>query len=477
MTSVELHQLALRLHENAQDEDALRILRDILGEDSFIWNDWATIHFRRGNLDEAEAGFRLALQLNPEDVHAATNLGALLIDQERFGEALPFLELGRSTSDSSEQMALQQLLVFAHDRLQVSPGQDSIALETFLRESLSDDADEIVYFNKHVRRFVSTLQTLPTATNAARLLELGSAFPPLWAALKHCKRYENIRGTDVWQSSLHESWTRSSRPDKSVVKFEVDNFPLELMPWPYSPDQFDVVLCCHILEHLHSDPMALLQEINRILKLNGILLLTTPNLASAAAVERALAGTTPYCDGKFKIHGRPTDRHNREYVAPEVGRLSVHAGFEIVSLKTCDCYSRPGNDTLIRLGRNGFPLALRGDSTLLLARKVQPVRERYPEEFYDTRTARPVALPYSSAPSSKVAAEKPQSPLKVLLVHEIVPQHDCSGADLRLFELVRELLHDRHQVTVLARMDRGAISRSYWGEQGRRLSSICPIPM
>lgn len=44
----------------------------------------------------------------------------------------------------------------------------------------------------------------------------------------------------------------------------------------------------------------------------------------------------------------------------------------------------------------------------------------------------------------------------VLLVHEVVPHYDCSGADLRIFELARELRHDGHNVTFLARQDSNA---------------------
>ncbi len=90
----ELHKLALRLHESGHHEEALKLLREVLAETSSseIWGDWATIQFRRGEAGEAEAGYRLAMRLNPRDTQAPANLGALLIDQGRIAEALPFLE-------------------------------------------------------------------------------------------------------------------------------------------------------------------------------------------------------------------------------------------------------------------------------------------------------------------------------------------------------------------------------------------------
>lgn len=42
----------------------------------------------------------------------------------------------------------------------------------------------------------------------------------------------------------------------------------------------------------------------------------------------------------------------------------------------------------------------------------------------------------------------------ILLAHEILPHYDRSGADLRIFELARELSSEGHNVTFLARQDR-----------------------
>ena len=41
----------------------------------------------------------------------------------------------------------------------------------------------------------------------------------------------------------------------------------------------------------------------------------------------------------------------------------------------------------------------------------------------------------------------------ILLAHEILPHYDCSGADLRIFELARELCREGHNLTFLARKD------------------------
>jgi tetratricopeptide (TPR) repeat protein len=77
MNSAETHALALRLYEAGRFEEALALLRQALtdGESSELWSDWATVQFRRGEAGEAEAGYRIALGMNPNETQAAANLG------------------------------------------------------------------------------------------------------------------------------------------------------------------------------------------------------------------------------------------------------------------------------------------------------------------------------------------------------------------------------------------------------------------
>src|SRR4029077_5010866 len=96
MNAAETHALALRLYEAGRFDEALALLRQALGdgESSELWSDWATVQFRRGEAGEAEAGYRIVLEMNPNELQAAVNLGAMLLAQGRTAEALPFLERG-----------------------------------------------------------------------------------------------------------------------------------------------------------------------------------------------------------------------------------------------------------------------------------------------------------------------------------------------------------------------------------------------
>jgi GT2 family glycosyltransferase/SAM-dependent methyltransferase len=456
MNAGEKHARAVRLFTAGEKSDALGLLREVLGEqdNSEVWSDWAAVQFSLNAASEAEKGFRLALQLDQENLQAAGNLGVLLASAGRFAEARPFLMKSLGSANAIEGAAAQAWL----SRMPPPGATDSAAeVEEYLRKFLSDSVNERSYFETHVHRYIATLQQLPRGTPAMRLLELGAAFHHLTPALQKFSGYGEVRCTDIWTGAPQETRVIAAQNGGESFSFVVDNFDLQRQPWPYRDAEFDAVLCCEILEHLHTDPMGLLAEINRVLKPGGVLLLTTPNLASAHAVAETMRGGSPYGYGKFEVGGRATDRHNREYTVGEVARMGLAGGFRISEVRTFDFYW-PGKREIFRfLAAQGLPIAGRGDSTFLCARKHSAVINRYPEELYTSVGVQAVRREQQSGGETSVDMVEPaELPSRILLIHERLPHHDCSGADLRLFELVRELRGQSHRVTFLAREDRDA---------------------
>jgi GT2 family glycosyltransferase/SAM-dependent methyltransferase/glycosyltransferase involved in cell wall biosynthesis len=455
MNAREKHGMAVRLFGAGQKQDALTLLREVLAEQesSELWSDWAAVQFGSNAAGEAEKGFRIALQLDPENVQAAFNLGVLLSRARHTDEARPFLVKSLDSANPLERASAQKLLA----RNSPPAGCDGTTeeIEEYLRRFLSDSANEQSYFETHVRRYVTTLQHLPRGSSTMRILELGAAFHHLTPALQKFGGYGEVRCTDIWVGAPQEKRVIASRTGDETFPCTVDNFDLQRQPWPYRDGEFNAVLCCEILEHLHTDPMGLLAEMNRVLKPGGALLLTTPNLASAHAVEETMRGESPYAYGKFELGGKPTDRHNREYTVAEVARLALAGGFAITEVRTFDFYWPGKREVLRNLAVRGNPISGRGDSTFLSARKHSAVVERYPEELYASvgvQAARRNQQAGDENPAENV--EQTQFPKNILLIHELLPHYDCSGADLRLYELVRELRAQSHRVTFLARDDR-----------------------
>lgn len=213
----------------------------------------------------------------------------------------------------------------------------------------------------HLQRYLYTFAYLPAVPPSApspKLLDIGGAFGVFADTLRNVGSYEITVGDVV--------------DGERIVKFNC-----ERDIYPFEDESFDIVLFTEVLEHITEDPMFALSEINRILKVGGRLLLSTPNLSSWKAIHRALKHENPYL---FPIYVRTggTDRHNREYTFHEVMKLIGAAGFEVERAEAIDVYDHD----LGAIPIPGYDQENRGDTTFCLARKVGPVRERKPNWLY-----------------------------------------------------------------------------------------------
>lgn len=113
------HQQALELMDKQHWNGALRLFGEALAQEetSERWNDWAVAQFTRNQFAEAEEGFRYAIELDPENLEVAGNLGVLLVECEREHEAIPFLEQAASASNSvaSSRSTAEVLLAISRD--------------------------------------------------------------------------------------------------------------------------------------------------------------------------------------------------------------------------------------------------------------------------------------------------------------------------------------------------------------------------
>jgi SAM-dependent methyltransferase len=178
--------------------------------------------------------------------------------------------------------------------------------------------------------------------------------------------------------------------DGESFECDVDLFDAEKDIFPYPGEHFDTVLCCELIEHLPSDPMHMMAEINRILKPDGHLVLTTPNIVSARAISAILQGYHP---GFFPAYIRPAEpgseteaRHAREYAPREISYLFRDAGFDTVLLETGEFLDEPHPEHgWVRhlLERYGLSREYRGDGIYAVGVKRGPVRARFPSWLYN----------------------------------------------------------------------------------------------
>jgi 2-polyprenyl-3-methyl-5-hydroxy-6-metoxy-1,4-benzoquinol methylase len=156
-------------------------------------------------------------------------------------------------------------------------------------------------------RFRRTVAFLEQHTrHSARVLDVG-AWP---GVLSTCFRRLGWEVTAIDKDSERSSrwslgdlvnpmWKSSNMADNSLSfaaiceREGIDHYCLdvECERLPFADESFDAVILAEVIEHLYQDPLAVLSEINRVLKnQSGILILSTPNLVSFRNRVNFLAG-------------------------------------------------------------------------------------------------------------------------------------------------------------------------------------------
>jgi glycosyltransferase involved in cell wall biosynthesis/SAM-dependent methyltransferase len=242
-------------------------------------------------------------------------------------------------------------------------------------------SDSVAYARVHARRWAETLAMLPAAGPGMAALEIGS-YDVILPYLRHELGFARVVGTfhDPSRSGAEEIVRQMAGPGgkNSYTLFRVD---VENDRFPFPARSFDLVLACEVIEHLTMDPMFMMSEINRVLKPNGVLVLTTPNITSARGVAAMLAGYAPYLYANFN-RSRSVDRHNIEYSPHVIAAVLRASGFGDVTLRTPDCWSNRPADVMNLLQSGGHPVHLRGDMILAAGRKRTEIIDRYPPEVY-----------------------------------------------------------------------------------------------
>ncbi|MBK5295155.1 MAG: glycosyltransferase [Acidobacteriia bacterium] len=243
------------------------------------------------------------------------------------------------------------------------------------------------YVETHITRLSKTLELIPKGTAEDRILEMG-AYMQITPALRQKLGYGEVRGCYYGPAGRVEHKEAVSA-DGERFCCAIDLFDAEKDVFPYEDGYFSAVLCCELIEHLPSDPMHMMSEINRVLKDDGYLLITTPNIGSLRAISAILQGYHP---GFFPAYLRPPEdgvytdaRHNREYTPKEIHTLLSDAGFRVERLETGPFLAEPKPELLWvedMLHRFRMPADLRGDGIYILGQKTGPVGQRYPAWLY-----------------------------------------------------------------------------------------------
>lgn len=182
------------------------------------------------------------------------------------------------------------------------------------------------YVRQHRLRLASDLEIVTQwAPGRARLLEYGAVPLVLTAAL--VDRGFAVSAVDV-------------DPDRfgtaiAELQLDVRSCDVETEPVPFESSAFDAVVFNELFEHLRINPIFTLGEAHRVLKPDGILLLSTPNLRSFRGIRNLLLHNQGHAvsAGVYRQYEKLATLghmgHVREYTTHEVASFLTRVGFSV----------------------------------------------------------------------------------------------------------------------------------------------------
>jgi SAM-dependent methyltransferase len=183
---------------------------------------------------------------------------------------------------------------------------------------------------------------IPKSTS---IVEFGSVPLVLTAALKSC-------GYQVTGCDIHPERYASTIRGMGLNIVECD---IETEQLPFADESFDAVVFNELFEHLRVNPIFTLTEVLRIMKPNGILTLSTPNLRSLDGIrnfvlrDRAFSCASSIYLEYEKLQTFGHMGHVREYTRTEVVEFLQTVGFAVTAVIYRGEYERRLKQALIGL--------------------------------------------------------------------------------------------------------------------------------
>lgn len=197
-------------------------------------------------------------------------------------------------------------------------------------------------------------------------------------------------------------------------KFDIDGTPIPIFKFecekerlPVADHSYGTVFFCDVIEHLIVDPVWALLEFNRVLKHEGTLIISTPNVTGIDRLQNLLGGYNPINENQYKSSSI-YQRHNREWTIRELGRILTGLGFTELEYCTHEELLSPGENALhqiiTKLNLSTMALKDAGPEIVMIARKTShltldmnlPKDVRWPAWLYtdhDNYRRRPAEFP------------------------------------------------------------------------------------
>lgn len=218
-----------------------------------------------------------------------------------------------------------------------------------------------------LRTHEAVLSLLPYISNGESLLDVGCG--------DGAKTMSYAKELSIGKDSVYGIEQQPHYVELAAHRLHVVQVDLERDRFPFKDEELDVIVCNQVLEHL-KNIFHPLQEMARILKTGGYLLIGIPNVAAIQNRLLLLLGRQPMCNA---IMGP----HVRCFTTKDFAKfLQRNEDFELVSVTGATLYPFPY--PLVKYGAAYFPALSSYAFYLLKKVRHSPVPRGWEEPRADT---------------------------------------------------------------------------------------------
>lgn len=205
-----------------------------------------------------------------------------------------------------------------------------------------------LYYQKNVLALKNVLPLIEQ-NQATKVLDVGIGRGITAMVLRRMGLW--VAGVDTWAAhtqELEDTFGNKSEMLKTLTDqgIELAVCDIEKENLPFQDGSFDLVFFTDVIEHLHNPPQKPLEEIRRVLKVGGLLVLTTPNVVNLRNRMSFLLGRSIHSDfiawfGKSGGERTEFFGHSREYTLSEIKEMFRQLDFAVIKTRFSNCLLLP----------------------------------------------------------------------------------------------------------------------------------------